>query len=98
MARYEALQHLTAPPAHRRDALNMALVIPLQGPAGIFGPSCESCGSLAMEEINAEGGVLGRQLNLVPVDGGAAPATVAREVDGLVRRLGRGPAVDDRRR
>jgi urea transport system substrate-binding protein len=85
MARYEALQHLTAPPAHRRDALNMALVIPLQGPAGIFGPSCESCGSLAMEEINAEGGVLGRQLNLVPVDGGAAPAEVAREVDALLK-------------
>jgi ABC-type branched-subunit amino acid transport system substrate-binding protein len=85
MARFEALQHLTAPPARRRDALNMALVIPLQGPAGIFGPSCESCGSLAMEEINAEGGVLGRQLNLVPVDGGAAPAEVAREVDALLK-------------
>jgi ABC-type branched-subunit amino acid transport system substrate-binding protein len=62
----------------------MALVIPLQGPAGIFGPSCESCAALAMEEINAEGGVLGRELVLVPVDGGATPATVAREVDALV--------------
>lgn len=63
----------------------MALVVPLQGPAGIFGPSCESCAALAMEEINAEGGVLGRELNLVPVDGGAAPETVATEVDALIR-------------
>nr|WP_232666586.1 substrate-binding domain-containing protein [Pseudonocardia sp. TRM90224] len=63
----------------------MALVIPLQGPAGIFGPSCESCAALAMEEINAEGGVLGRELNLVPVDGGAAPDIVAKDVDALIR-------------
>lgn len=78
-------QHLTVPPLSGTDVLNMALVIPLQGPAGIFGPSCESCGALAMEEINAEGGVLGRELNLVPVDGGVAPAAVAREVDALIR-------------
>ncbi|MFC4948757.1 substrate-binding domain-containing protein [Pseudonocardia sp. GCM10023141] len=63
----------------------MALVIPLQGPAGIFGPSCESCAALAMEEINAEGGVLGRELNLVPVDGGTEPAVVATEIDALIR-------------
>jgi len=77
-------RHLTVPPSRGRDVLNMALVIPLQGPAGIFGPSCESCAALAMEEVNAEGGVLGRELNLVPVDGGTAPAIVAREVDALI--------------
>src|SRR5882762_6374429 len=77
-------KRLAVPPTHGRDVLNMALVIPLQGPAGIFGPSCESCAALAMEEINAEGGVLGRELNLVPVDGGSAPADVATEVDALI--------------
>ncbi|GAA4756133.1 substrate-binding domain-containing protein [Actinomycetospora chibensis] len=70
--------------ARGRDVLDMALVIPLQGPAGIFGPSCESCAALAAQEINAEGGVLGRELNLVPVDGGRSPAEVATEVDALV--------------
>lgn len=80
-----APQHIAVRPSRERDVLNMALVIPLQGPAGIFGPSCESCATLAMEEINAEGGVLGRELNLVPVDGGTAPATVATEVDALIR-------------
>ncbi|WP_300015072.1 substrate-binding domain-containing protein [Pseudonocardia sp.] len=78
-------QHLTVPPGPERDVFNMALVIPLQGPAGIFGPSCESCAALAMEEVNDEGGVLGRRLNLVPVDGGAPPAAVAREIDALIR-------------
>ncbi|HWE92175.1 MAG TPA: substrate-binding domain-containing protein [Pseudonocardiaceae bacterium] len=64
--------------------LNVALVIPLQGPAGIFGPSCELCAQLAAEEVNTEGGVLGRELRLLAVDGGAAPTTVAAEVEALV--------------
>lgn len=77
--------HLRVPPPTGGGILNMALVVPLQGPAGIFGPSCESCAALAVEEINADGGVLGRELNLVPVDGGNAPAVVATEVDALIR-------------
>jgi urea transport system substrate-binding protein len=74
----------TTRPSRGRDVLDMALVVPLQGPAGIFGPSCESCAALAVQEINADGGVLGRELNLVPVDGGRSPADVAIEVDALV--------------
>lgn len=80
-----AQEPLTVPPSARPEVLNMALVVPLQGPAGIFGPSCESCAAMAAEEINAAGGVLGRELNLVPVDGGAEPEVVAREVDALIR-------------
>jgi urea transport system substrate-binding protein len=68
----------------RPDHLPVALVIPLQGPAGIFGPSCEACAELAAEEVNREGGVLGRQVRFVVVDGGAGPRRVADEVDALV--------------
>lgn len=85
MTRDEAAARLTVPPSIGPDVLNMALVVPLQGPAGIFGPSCESCAELAVAEINAEGGVLGRELRLVPVDGGAAPEVVAAEVDALIK-------------
>lgn len=65
-------------------ALNVALVYPLQGPAGIFGPACEACARLAAEEINRAGGVLGRELRLMEVDGGAPPGQVAEQVDALV--------------
>jgi ABC-type branched-subunit amino acid transport system substrate-binding protein len=68
----------------RADALDVAFVVPLSGPAGIFGPSCEACGSLAVDEINSAGGVLGRELRLRVVDGGERPATVAAKVDALV--------------
>ena len=45
-----------------RRTFDVALVVPLQGPAGVFGPSCELCAHLAAEEVNAEGGVLAREL------------------------------------
>ncbi len=62
----------------------VALVIPLQGPAGLFGASCEAVAELAAAELNLGTGLLGRPVELVVVDGGAAPAVIARQVEGLV--------------
>jgi urea transport system substrate-binding protein len=58
--------------------------VPLQGPAGVIGPSCELCAQLAAEEVNADGGVLARELRFVVVDGGRRPEEVADEVGGLL--------------
>ncbi|BBH66701.1 hypothetical protein ACTI_33860 [Actinoplanes sp. OR16] len=68
----------------RPTTFDVALVVPLRGPAGIFGPSAELCAELAAEEVNRSGGVLGRELRLIPVDGGAPPDAVAAEVGALV--------------
>ncbi len=57
----------------------------MQGPAGIFGLSCLLCSVLASEEINDEGGLLGRQVRLVPINGAKHPEAVASEVAALVR-------------
>jgi urea transport system substrate-binding protein len=62
---------------------NVALVVPLHGSAGIFGPSCECCAQLAAEEINAADGVLGRELRLSVIDGAAPPGVVADRVGAL---------------
>ncbi|MER5374768.1 substrate-binding domain-containing protein [Streptomyces sp. NPDC002553] len=75
------------PPRGNGDSsttLVVALVVPLQGPAGIFGPSCELAAQLAVEELNTAGGVLDREVRLVTVDGGASPERVAAEVEALV--------------
>jgi urea transport system substrate-binding protein len=64
--------------------LVVALVVPLRGPAGVFGPSCELAAQLAVEELNAVGGVLGREVRLIVVDGGAPAEHVAAEVEALV--------------
>ena len=77
-----------APPARPRragnDILTIALVIPLHGPAGMFGPSCELSARLAAEELNARTGIASRQVRLLAVDGGAPPQQVAGEVEMLV--------------
>lgn len=50
----------------------------------MFGPSCELCAGLAAEELNAEGGVLGREVHLRTVDGSLPPLRVALELRRLL--------------
>lgn len=69
---------------HQGDVLPIAFVVPLQGPTGIYGPSCLACGELAAEQLNAAGGIAGREIELVVVDGGREPHIVAAEVGALV--------------
>ncbi|MEV0461596.1 substrate-binding domain-containing protein [Nocardia tengchongensis] len=70
----------------RRATVDLALVVPMSGSAGIFGPSCEACATLAVEDINAVGGILGRPVRLHPVDAGAPPLVLAAQIDRMVSR------------
>ncbi|SFE81533.1 substrate-binding domain-containing protein [Blastococcus tunisiensis] len=65
------------------STLRVALVVPLQGPAGIFGPSCEAVAATALTLIN-QTGVLGRDMSVEVVDGGAPPAQIAAEIGRLI--------------
>ncbi len=65
---------LAAQRTQAASPLKVAALIPLSGPAALFGPSTKGCCELAVEQINARGGVLGRKLELVVGDGGLAPA------------------------
>ncbi|WP_233508337.1 substrate-binding domain-containing protein [Spongiactinospora gelatinilytica] len=69
----------------RADAFRIALVAPVSGVLGMLGPCVINCASLGAAEVNDRGGVLGRHVELVLVDGGRPPAEVAREVAGLAR-------------
>jgi ABC-type branched-subunit amino acid transport system substrate-binding protein len=66
------------------DRLRIALLAPLSGPAGLWGPSCQTSAMLASGEINANGGILGREVELIFSDAGRAPDVVAREATDLV--------------
>lgn len=66
------------------ETLPVAFVVPLQGPTGIYGPSCLACGELAVEQLNAGRGIGGREVELVTIDGGRHPDVVASEVARLV--------------
>lgn len=75
-------------PARRRrrteESLRVGLAIPLQGPGGIFGPSCEAVAELYKQTVNASAGVLGRPLEFEIIDAGAAPSRIAAQVRSLV--------------
>jgi ABC-type branched-subunit amino acid transport system substrate-binding protein len=59
------------------------MIIPLEGSAGIFGPSCPAVAELAAAEFNEENGVLGRQVELEFIDAGHPPREVAARVAAL---------------
>jgi len=60
--------------AARREALAegadfvVGLLVPINGSAGIWGPSSIACAQLAQAEINAAGGLLERKLRLRVID------------------------------
>ncbi|MBC7939148.1 MAG: substrate-binding domain-containing protein [Chitinophagaceae bacterium] len=93
------------PPWHRRlprglngwarsgPAFTVGLCLPMQGSAGIWGPSCLAAARLAEGELNRGNGIAGRPCELLLVDASAespdVEATVTdlvaeREVDALV--------------
>ena len=62
----------------------IGLFIALSGPAALFGPTQRACADLAAEKINKAGGILGRQVRLIPTDAGGAPAETAKSAVRLM--------------
>jgi len=59
------------------SSVSLGLLISLSGAAGILGRSTANCAELAVEEINSDGGVGGRQVQLIVADD-ATNASVGR--------------------
>ena len=71
----------------RRD-VPLGLLISLSGTAGILGRSTVNCAQLAVEEINADGGMMGRTVRLVVADDSTDPGTGAIAMRRLCRTPG----------
>jgi ABC-type branched-subunit amino acid transport system substrate-binding protein len=77
-------------------SLRIGLLIVQEGPPAIWAPSAQACADLAVHELNRQGGVQGRAVDLVVVDAGPtwrSAAEAAREcvdedqVDAIVGML-----------
>ena len=68
----------------------VGLLVPINGSAGIWGPSSIACAQLAQTEINAAGGLLDRQLRLRVIDS----SDEALEVGSVTAELMRSGAID----
>ncbi len=63
----------------------VALLIPMCGSAGIWGPSCIASAEVAAHELNRHDGIAGRNVRLTLVDSAVeAPTPVEALVDGLI--------------
>ena len=72
--------------ARAADDLKMATFYALSGPGSLFGPTQTACTRLAIDQINAAGGVGGRKVTVIPSDGGAPPAEAAKSAIRLMLR------------
>ncbi len=75
-----------AGPADAQDSVRIGLVEPLTGSVAYNGKSVVEGARLAIEQINAKGGVLGKPVELVIEDGQCAPANSVNAVEKLVQK------------
>jgi ABC-type branched-subunit amino acid transport system substrate-binding protein len=61
-------------PARAADPFKIGLFYAASGPAALFGPTQKASAELAVEQINKNGGIMGRQIELLLADAGGPPA------------------------
>ena len=66
--------------------VKLGLMPPLTGLVGIYGPEIARAGMIACQEINENGGILGRPLELIIEDDGSLPESAIVAAEKLVDR------------
>jgi branched-chain amino acid transport system substrate-binding protein len=69
---------------HAQEPIKIGVPVGLSGANSVVAPSVVQAGELAVEEINAAGGVLGRPLELVVADDGSGAQGAQKAFDSLV--------------
>jgi ABC-type branched-subunit amino acid transport system substrate-binding protein len=75
------------------DTLRIGLLLPYQGPIGLWGLSSEKCAQLAAAELNTYKGILGKEIELVPIDASGNPIEVANRTMSLIEEYDLGALV-----
>lgn len=66
------------------EPIKIGIPVGLSGANSVVAPSVVQSSELAAEEINASGGILGRQVELVVADDGSGAQGAQRAFDSLV--------------
>ena len=75
---------LAALQAHAADPIRIGMPVGLSGANSVVAPSVVQAAELAVEEINAKGGVLGRKLELEVADDASGAAGAQKAFDSLI--------------
>lgn len=79
---------LYAPEAIAKEVIKIGLIVPLTGPHGREAVDMKNGSLMAIDEINAKGGVLGKKVELVVRDDQMNPSEGARKAKELVEQEG----------
>ena len=72
--------------AHAEDTVKIGLIQPLTGSVAYNGTTDVNGSKLALDEINAKGGVLGKKVELVIEDGQCQPGNSVNAAEKLIQR------------
>jgi len=75
---------LLAAPAHAADPIKIGVPVGLSGANSVVAPSVVQSSQLAVEEINAAGGILGRKVELEVADDGSGAVGAQKAFDSLI--------------
>jgi branched-chain amino acid transport system substrate-binding protein len=79
-----ALGLATMPAAFAADPIKIGIPVGLSGANSVVAPSVVQSAELAVEEINAKGGILGRKVELEVADDGSGAAGAQKAFDSLL--------------
>jgi len=74
--------------ARAADPIRIGVISPLSGAWTVYGKAHLAGIQMAVNEVNADGGVLGRQIELVIADSKTEPRVVVEQANRLIRRKG----------
>ena len=70
--------------AREEKEVKIGAILPLTGDAALYGEICKSAADLAVEDINAKGGIRGRQLAIIHEDSQADPKLAVSAANKLI--------------
>lgn len=73
-------------PAQAAEPIRVGVISPLSGAWTVYGKAHIAGFQLAVDEINAAGGVIGRQIEIVIADSKTEPRVVVEQANRLIRR------------
>ncbi|MBF0189724.1 MAG: transporter substrate-binding protein [Magnetococcales bacterium] len=74
--------------SYRDTEVVLGLMSPMTGVVGMYGPEITMAAQLAVQEVNENGGVLGRPLRLVVEDDGSLPPGAVMAAERLIEQHG----------
>ena len=79
-----AIMVLASGCAKEEKEIEIGAILPLTGDAALYGDTCKSAADLAIEDINLQGGIKGRQLAIIYEDSQADPKLAVSAANKLI--------------